>query len=140
MGNSLPRLSLVSNIPFLFYVCTCVVNQLNIVYSCKCLLLFSGGPKNYAYKTSTGKTCCKVRGFTLNFRNSQMLNFESLKSLVCTLHEEEEKKKIPLRNPTKICRDVKKRTVFNKEEVKLYSMVYDKRVVQPDFTTLPYGF
>ena len=28
--------------------------------------LVSGGPKNYGYTTSTGKVCCKVRGFTLN--------------------------------------------------------------------------
>ncbi|XP_035226144.1 uncharacterized protein LOC118198555 [Stegodyphus dumicola] len=44
----------------------------------------SGGPKNYAYQTATGKTCCKVRGFSLNFRNSQLLNFEAIKSLVCS--------------------------------------------------------
>lgn len=29
----------------------------------------SGGPKNYGYITSTGKVCCKVRGFTLNVLN-----------------------------------------------------------------------
>lgn len=33
-----------------------------------------GGPKNYAYKTKNGKTTCKVRIFTLNFRRSQKLN------------------------------------------------------------------
>ena len=35
----------------------------------------SGGPKNFAYQTKNGKTTCKVRGFTLNFRGSQKLNF-----------------------------------------------------------------
>ena len=28
----------------------------------------SAEPKNYGYKTHQGKTCCKVRGITLNFR------------------------------------------------------------------------
>lgn len=30
----------------------------------------SGGPKNYAYTTVSGKEECKVRGFTLNWKNS----------------------------------------------------------------------
>ena len=42
----------------------------------------SGGPKNYAYNLDTGKTCCKVRGFTLNFRNSQKINFDSVALMV----------------------------------------------------------
>ena len=28
----------------------------------------SGGPKNYGYELSNGKTCCKIRGITLNFQ------------------------------------------------------------------------
>ena len=40
----------------------------------------SGGPKNYAYKTSSGKVPCKVRGFTLNTRGSQQLNFDIVKN------------------------------------------------------------
>ena len=38
----------------------------------------SGGPKNYAYQTKNGKTTCKVRRFTLNFRGSQKLNFSTM--------------------------------------------------------------
>ncbi|GBL60237.1 hypothetical protein AVEN_60157-1, partial [Araneus ventricosus] len=45
----------------------------------------SGGPKNYGYRTTQGKTCCKVRGFTLNFKNTQVLNFDSMKHMVCSL-------------------------------------------------------
>ena len=40
----------------------------------------SGGPKNYAYQTKNGKTICKVRGFTLNYRGSQKLNFSSMRT------------------------------------------------------------
>ena len=38
----------------------------------------SGGPNNYAYKTNKNKETCKVRGFTLNYTNSQLINFESV--------------------------------------------------------------
>ena len=39
----------------------------------------SCGPKNYTYKLNTGQICCKVRGFSLNYRNSQIINFQSMK-------------------------------------------------------------
>ena len=31
------------------------------------------GPKSYAYETNKGKIVCKVKGFTLNYKNSQKL-------------------------------------------------------------------
>ena len=47
----------------------------------------SGGPKNYAYRThntETGAeaTVCKVRGITLNYSASQLVNFEAMKQLI----------------------------------------------------------
>jgi hypothetical protein len=47
----------------------------------------SGGPKNYAYRTRntvTGAeaTVCEVRGFTLNYSASQLLNFQSIKQMI----------------------------------------------------------
>ncbi|XP_071104149.1 uncharacterized protein [Haliotis cracherodii] len=53
----------------------------------------SGGPKNYAYKlvrpTKDGtRTLCKVRGFTLNYRASQQVNFDTVKELICGRQEE----------------------------------------------------
>ena len=47
-------------------------------------MFVSGGPKNYAYKilnsvTGAEKTVCKVRGITLNYRASQLVNFEKIK-------------------------------------------------------------
>ncbi|XP_071118386.1 uncharacterized protein [Haliotis cracherodii] len=47
----------------------------------------SGGPKNYGYELmnprpdGTHRTC-KVRGFTLNYRNQQHLNFDTMKGLI----------------------------------------------------------
>ena len=39
----------------------------------------SGGCKQYAYRLTDGSEECKVRGFSLNFINSQVINFESVK-------------------------------------------------------------
>ena len=84
----------------------------------------SGGPKNYAYKTNNGNETCKVRGFTLNFTNSQLINFESVKTL---LIDPSEKSTITVTNPHKICRDKGKRKMYNREDEKNYRMVYTKR-------------
>lgn len=98
---------------------------------------FLGGAKNYAYKTEKEETCCKVRGFTLNFKNSQLINFESIKSLVCSMDHDA---MISIENPSKIVREAKRRKVVNKPEKKLYRIVYDKRILKDDFSTIPYGY
>jgi len=51
------------------------------------------GPKNYAYKTydsATGesKTVCKVRGITLNYSASQLVNFEKIKDMILSKKNE----------------------------------------------------
>ena len=101
---------------------------------------FIGGPKNYGYQTwiPTGKTCCKLREFTLNYWNSQSLNFELIKRLIQEMETEETI--IPITNPQKISRDPKKHKVMNRVETKLYRVFYDKRAIQSDLTTLPYGY
>ena len=42
----------------------------------------SGGPKNYAYKMNNGETNCKVKGVTLNYKNSEAVNFDSVKYFI----------------------------------------------------------
>jgi hypothetical protein len=47
----------------------------------------SGGPKNYTFSVfypTTGKrtTKCKVKGITLNYENSKVLNFAALRRLI----------------------------------------------------------
>ena len=49
--------------------------------------LVSGGPKNYAFMvfcTATGKCTskCKVKAITLNYNNSEVVNFTSLRSMI----------------------------------------------------------
>ena len=54
----------------------------------------SGDSKNYAYKTFnsvTGaeKTFCKMRGITLNYNASQLVNVEKIKDFILKGNEKE---------------------------------------------------
>ena len=100
------------------------------------VVFVSAGPKNYAYKTHQGKTCCKVRGITLNFRASEKVNFETMLDLV----EKQDGSIITVHNPHKITRDSTERVIVSQPQNKQYKVVYDKRVIQPDLDTLPYGY
>ena len=42
----------------------------------------AAGPQNYGYRTRQGKVECKVRGFSLNVRGKEQLNFDLLKQNV----------------------------------------------------------
>ena len=94
----------------------------------------SAGPKNYAFRTDTGNVVCKVRGFSLNFANSQKINIETMKQMVFG-----EVSEIVTKNKHKITRNKKQSKIVNRHEVKHYKFCY-KRVIQPDFDTLPYGY
>ena len=103
----------------------------------------AAGPKNYAYRTHLGKTECKVRGFTLNTRGSQVINFDSMKDLILAEIQEPEPKPrvIPVVNPHKIKRVSTTKTTETVEETKKYRVVTDKRVLDPNtFASYPYGY
>ncbi len=42
----------------------------------------STGLKSYSYLTKKGKKICKVKGFTLNYRNDKVLSFHAMKDIV----------------------------------------------------------
>jgi len=110
----------------------------------------SAGPKNYGYVTKKSKVECKVRGFTLNTRGQEQLNYEILKQNVIsevTSPKRNEStgecvpRKIPIVNPHKIGRDPETKQLTTSEQIKNYRVVFDKRVVDPDtFFSYPYGF
>ena len=77
-----------------------------------------------------------MRGFTLNLKNSRLINFDVVKDMVLN----DGTKKVTVTNPQKISRDSRKRKLYNREENKEYKIVYTKRVVKSDLTTLPYGY
>ena len=98
----------------------------------------SCGPKNYSFRVNTGEIVCKVRGFSLNYRSSLILNFQSMKDC---LYDWKEKKPLEMITvKTEIRRDKHDPRVYNSIISKHYGVIYDKRRVLPDLTTLPYGF
>ena len=102
----------------------------------------AAGPKNYGYQTKDGKVECKVRGFTLNTRRQEQLNFELLKQNVIdeVTDSGDEPHAIPVHNPQKIRRDVNTKQLEIIEETKRYKVVFDKRMVDPKtFQSYPYG-
>jgi len=95
----------------------------------------SAGPKNYAYKTDTGYTHCCVKGFTLNFIASLVVNFDSIKHIVCN-----DNKKTLKAKQLKFNRNTKHWTVDTSIVEKTYNFVYDKRILYEDLSTRPFGF
>ena len=98
----------------------------------------SCGPKNYSFKVNTGEVVCKVRGFSLNYNSSLILNFNSMKESLLSWKKNKPKELITVK--TEIRRSKTDRTVFNRVIAKHYGVVYDKRIVKPDFTTVPFGY
>ena len=99
----------------------------------------SCGAKNYAYKLNTGQVVCKVRGFSLNYAASKIINLEAMKkALECWKWGEHMYPMTTVK--TMILRDRKTAVVYSKEMPKNYGVVYNKRVVDDSFNTLPYGY
>ncbi len=93
------------------------------------------GPKNYAYRLDSGITHCKVKGFSLNYSTSKIIDFQKLRRMITEDNDltESVSQKI-------IVREKKKWSLKTKEQAKVYRMVYDKRIIRPDLSTIPYGF
>jgi len=104
----------------------------------------SGGAKNYGYRTKQGKFECKVRGFTLNVRGKEKLNYHTMKEHILSEINNplEEKRTIPVTNPKYFKRDVRKeKPIRLTERTKRYGLVFDKRVLNPDTKkSEPYGY
>ena len=101
----------------------------------------SGGAKNYGYTTRGGKTECKVRGFSLNVRGKQVLNFNTMKANILAEieHPQEERRVIRVNNPNHFKRDTTYKKIKLVEQVKNYKLVFDKRVLDAD-TKISYPF
>lgn len=93
------------------------------------------GPKNYAYKTATGKTKCIVKGFTLNHQSSKSLNFDIIRKMIL----KNSKEKVDVEQFT-ITR--KKNELRSEIIKKKYDTKYDKRIISEDgsWVTYPYGY
>ena len=99
----------------------------------------SCGAKNYAYRLNTGQVMCKVKGFSLNFLASQVVNLNSMKE---ALHAWKDVNAYPkmVTLKTMIMHNKLTAIVFICMMPKYYSVVYNKQVVTDDFSTIPYGY
>ena len=96
----------------------------------------SAGPKNYAYKLDSGKTFCKIKGFSVNYIASKSLNFDSMKDLVLSKNSE---RRIPVEQNIFI-KSKEEWTIRSENVQKIYRQVYDKRILYENFETLPFGY
>jgi hypothetical protein len=93
------------------------------------------GPKSYAYQTNDGKTCTKMKGFTLNGMTSQQINLQSMLKMLF----EKEVVTVPY---TDIIRRNKRKVELDQIPVqnKRARFTYDKRVITDEFyNTKPFG-
>ena len=103
----------------------------------------SGGAKNYGYRTSEGKVECKVRGFTLNVRGLQVLNYSSMKTTILSELEEplQKKRELEVRNPSHFQRNTATKEIGLVEQTKRYGLVFDKRVIDTATKqSYPFGY
>ena len=95
----------------------------------------STGPQNYSYKLNSGITHCKVKGFSLNFKGSKKIDFDRIKQIVCHMRED----RINITQST-IVRDKADWSLKTNSTDKVYRMVFDKRIIREDLSTIPNGF
>ena len=101
----------------------------------------SGGAKNYGYRTAGGKVECKVRGFTLNVRGMETLNYGTMKKAILKELKEGKAQRMEVVNPSHFKRDTKKKDIGLVEQKKSYRLVFDKRVIDPEsMQSYPYGY
>ena len=91
----------------------------------KIIEFVTDGPKNYAYKIARpGKdgntTICKVRGITLNYKNSLTINFDTTKDIVIDNRDDVK----TVRDDFKITRDHKRLLTVHQD--KDCRIIFDK--------------
>ena len=101
------------------------------------------GAKNYGYETRGGKVECKVRGFSLNYRNKLLLNFYALRDNILKELDDpqEERRNITLVDKNFFDRDQTNKRIRLIEREENYGLVFDKRVVdRATRKSYPYGY
>ena len=102
----------------------------------------SCGPKNYGieiYRPNTNKYdyLIKVKGLSLNFETDSLINFNSMRDLINKSIIDDP---VLLNIPQTIFRTSNFNEIQTKNTYKIYQLVYDKRMLNSDYTTLPFGY
>ena len=92
------------------------------------------GPKSYGYKYD-GKVEVKFKGFTLNYENSNKINFDSIKSLVDGETHKVETKNLDFKKSNKTGM-----ITTNDNFIKSAVFSYDKRQIVNKYNTIPFGY
>ncbi|XP_036820429.1 uncharacterized protein LOC110515264 [Oncorhynchus mykiss] len=100
----------------------------------------SCGPKSYAFRTKDNHVVLKAKGVTQNYENAPRVNLESITRLVEGFLNDRNSDLEILSSYKKIVRDKKGFHLRNAPLTKRFRVVYDKRRLLPDGTTLPYGY
>ena len=108
----------------------------------------SGGPKFYAYVVRTPEggvhEICKVKGITLNFANSRLINFNSIKNLLLSRESESQGEENTGDKSINLRFRAIRRTAFHeivtRDEVKSCSPVLLKRRFINSRISVPYGY
>ena len=99
----------------------------------------SCGAKNYTYSLNMGQVMCKVQGFSLNFSASQVVNLSSMKQALCTWGDvNADPEMVTLK--TMIMRNKWTTIIYACMMPKHYGVVYNKCIVNNDFSTIPFGY
>ena len=103
----------------------------------------STGPKSYAYKVqkADGGVACttKSKGFTLDYRTGQVLNFEKMRAFVDAYVKEGRREKVEVDG--KGIRRTKTHEIVTKNVPKTFTVTANKRkVMRGRFITYPYGY
>jgi hypothetical protein len=103
----------------------------------------SAGPKNYSYKVYSTRDkkihqVIKVKGHPLDFTAMKHINAKRMKQMVMAYVKSGCQSEVSVVTP-RILRDGHHKLVTRLVR-KVYRLVYDKRVVKPDYSTVPYGY
>jgi len=108
--------------------------------------MVSAAPKFYAFRaiTSTGTTVesCKVKGISLNFKNSLKINFDSIKALIVDNFDNKEEScdKETIRINFKSIKRTCTHEIVTRDEVKTCTTVLKKRRYISASQSLPFGY
>jgi hypothetical protein len=107
----------------------------------------SAGANNYAYKivnSATGetKTVCKVRGITLNYSASHLVNFDVIKKMILELKTPPETVTVHTEKKIKRKRDGNGGPIHNvtESEDTMCRVCFTKRRRLADNTSVPFGY
>ncbi len=103
----------------------------------------SCGPKQYSFRVKDGsgkvvKTVTKSKGFSLDYTAGAHINFKRMKRQVFAYVREKKIEEVTVYHPQ--IRRLNNHQIVTTTERKVQKLVYVKRVVQNDFTSLPYGY